>query len=124
MAKYDPLSDHLARRGEPVVEMAFADVDRLVGGLPPSARKYPAWWANDEASGTHSHAGAWLDIGRRTTRLDLKASARPVVTLTGELRDRLADARATKAAIGRSATPLVDIDPEPPPGLSAHRSRR
>lgn len=72
MAKYAPLRDHLASRPEPVVEMTFAEIDRLVGGLPPSARKHSAWWAN-ETSGTHSHARAWLDFGRHTTRLDLNA---------------------------------------------------
>ena len=70
-SKYDPLRDHLVTRHEAVVEMGFAEIDRMVdGGLPPSAYAYAAWWAN-ERSGTHVQRRAWLDAGRRTQGVDL-----------------------------------------------------
>jgi hypothetical protein len=50
MHKYEPLTDHLATlatAGRQVAEFDFADIADLVGGLPPSAFKYQAWWAND-----------------------------------------------------------------------------
>ena len=37
----------LAAKGRQSVEFDFVDIAALVGGLPPSAFKHPAWWAND-----------------------------------------------------------------------------
>ena len=74
MSKYDPLQQHLAESNESKVTLSFAAIERIIGeALPASARRYPAWWANEE-DGTHSHAQAWLDAGYRTTGLDLNAS--------------------------------------------------
>lgn len=50
MSKYQPLTDHLATlaaAGHQSVEFDFTQIANLVGGLPPSAFKHPAWWAND-----------------------------------------------------------------------------
>lgn len=49
-SKYDPLKAELSRRGSAMVAMSITEIDRLVGGLPPSAYQYQAWWAN-EATG-------------------------------------------------------------------------
>ncbi|HKN98504.1 MAG TPA: hypothetical protein VJX10_15400 [Pseudonocardiaceae bacterium] len=70
MTKYQPLTDWLAAlaatdRG--TVDMDFADVAELVGGLPPSAFQYREWWAN---SG-HSHAAAWRSAGWQVDMVDL-----------------------------------------------------
>lgn len=63
VSKYDALTDFLRGRPEPVVELSFADLDRIVpGGMASSARKHPAWWANSRT--THDHARYWLDAGR------------------------------------------------------------
>ncbi|WP_421930408.1 DUF7662 domain-containing protein [Micromonospora costi] len=61
MPKYDALRDHLRRRtGE--VRYTLAEISDLVpGGLPPSAYRYEAWWANGD--GTHSHSRSWADAG-------------------------------------------------------------
>jgi hypothetical protein len=48
--------------------MTFEEIDRLVGGLPPSAGRWSAWWAN---SRSHVQAVAWLDAGRRVESLHL-----------------------------------------------------
>lgn len=37
-------------------------LDAIVGGLPASARKHAAWWANGPKS--HAHAAAWGSAGR------------------------------------------------------------
>ncbi len=72
-SRYDPLRRHLAERTEPVVRLTFAAIERILGvDLPKSARQYRPWWANEEA-GTHVHARAWLDAGRRTANVDLNA---------------------------------------------------
>jgi hypothetical protein len=69
LAKYDPLGDHLSRTVGPV-EMSFEEVARLVGGLPPSAYRWRAWWANDPH---HVEAAAWLAHRRRVETVDLVA---------------------------------------------------
>ena len=63
--RYEALTAFLSDRPDPVVEMTFAELDRLVGGLPDSARKYPAWWTNSRSS--QPHAKFWLDAKRRAT---------------------------------------------------------
>ncbi|MDQ3292941.1 MAG: hypothetical protein M3527_00600, partial [Actinomycetota bacterium] len=70
MGKYDPLLDHLCRAGDEPVEMTFDDIDRLVGGLPPSGDSWPAWWANEAVGSRHVQARAWLDAGREVERVD------------------------------------------------------
>jgi hypothetical protein len=65
MSRYDALTEILKARDEPLVRLSFDDLDAIVGGLPPSARAYRAWWANNRAS--QPHAKAWLDAGRRAT---------------------------------------------------------
>ena len=72
MAKYDPLFKHLCRAGDGPVEMSFAEIDRLVGGLPASATTHSAWWHN-EVAGSHVQARAWIEGGRQVDRVDLNA---------------------------------------------------
>jgi hypothetical protein len=70
---YHPLHIHLLTRTEDVVHMTFGEIERILGkALPPSARRYRPWWAN-EMEGTHSHARSWLDAGRKTQNVDLNA---------------------------------------------------
>jgi hypothetical protein len=40
-----------------------------VGGLPPSAYRHRAWWADDV---THVEARAWLELGRRVEEVNLE----------------------------------------------------
>jgi hypothetical protein len=63
ISKYEVLTTYLQDRPEPVVELSFSALDRLVGGLPDSARRHQAWWSNSRASQPHSRF--WLDAGRR-----------------------------------------------------------
>ena len=52
--------------------MTFDEIDHVVGGLPASARRYPAWWSN-EREGTHVQAHAWMDAGWRVENVNLAA---------------------------------------------------
>lgn len=66
MARYERLTQRLAGDETAVITLSFRELDRIVdGGLPPSARKHAAWWANSRTA--HSHAAAWLDAGRRAS---------------------------------------------------------
>jgi len=69
MRKYDPLRDHLMRASHPHL-MTFGEIDRLVGGLPPTARGRLQWWPNN-AQG-HVQAAEWLGCGRRVELVDLE----------------------------------------------------
>lgn len=60
--KYDPLRVLLlsaAERGQAVVELAFDEIEVLVGPLPDSARSLRPWWANS----SHVQAQAWRAAG-------------------------------------------------------------
>jgi hypothetical protein len=70
---YDPLREVLAVRDEPVVQMRFGQIESILGrSLPASARRFRPWWGNERA-GTHVHAHAWLNAGRKTANVDLLA---------------------------------------------------
>lgn len=69
MAKYDSLRDWLntVNTGESTT-LSFDEIDEIVGGLPASARRHRAWWANDF---THVQALAWIEAGRVVDEADL-----------------------------------------------------
>jgi len=72
LSKYDPLRWHLERSARDSVSMSFDEVAELVGGLPNSAYRYEAWWANEEV-GTHVQAKAWMSVGYHTERVNLSS---------------------------------------------------
>lgn len=75
MSMYEPLKAFLEGRSEPVIRMTFAEIEGILGRpLPASARKYSAWWANEQ-SGSHSHARSWMEAHRMTRRLDLNSAS-------------------------------------------------
>jgi hypothetical protein len=61
MAKYTPLADHLESLPPEKlsVTLTFSDIDRLVGGLPPTAYTTRQFWAND----SKVEARAWRSAG-------------------------------------------------------------
>jgi hypothetical protein len=68
-SQYARLTPYLAKSGKAIVELSFAEIERILGkALPPSARSHPAWWAN---SG-HYQAGFWTSAGYRVQRPDLR----------------------------------------------------
>lgn len=73
MSKYSPLHQFLAEI--PLTEqgctLTFAQIEQIIAAdLPPSARKYPAWWAN-VSGGSHVQAYAWLNSGWQVTNLNI-----------------------------------------------------
>lgn len=60
MAKYTPLAEHLEALlpEKQSVTLTFSDIDRLVGGLPPTANTRQ-FWAND----SKVEARAWRSAG-------------------------------------------------------------
>ncbi len=104
-AKYDPLRDALAQRASSSVSYSFAEVDRLVGGLPPSARRDPTWWGNTwHASRVQAHS--WLSAGYQVQALDLNAET--VVFAAGTPR-QAPTSRGRPAKPGQAAAVLDGV---------------
>lgn len=70
MSRYQALTEKLMTSSEPIVRLSFDELDQIVGGLPDSAKKHNAWWANSRTS--RPHARFWMDAGRRVS-LDFRA---------------------------------------------------
>lgn len=71
MSKYEPLVGLLRSCSEDELTLFFSEIDDLVGGLPRSARTYPAWWANSRTDDTHTWAHLWVSAGWEVRALDL-----------------------------------------------------
>lgn len=70
MGKYDPLGEYLAGQPQPRVELSFEQIEGiLAAGLPRSACRHRAFWANNPRG--HVHASAWLGAGWRVQGVDL-----------------------------------------------------
>jgi hypothetical protein len=61
MTRYEALSKALEATDDDVVDFTFEDLDLLVDGLPPSARKFPTWWANSTRPAHQSRH--WISVG-------------------------------------------------------------
>lgn len=73
--RYVPLHYYLKvqRVRKQDLAMTFRQIEAILGdGLPTPARKYPEWWANDEAN---EQAQAWLTAGWRVQTADLPAES-------------------------------------------------
>ena len=73
--RYVPLHYYLKvqRARKQDLAMSFRQIEAILGdGLPKPARKYPEWWANDEAN---EQARAWLAAGWQVQGADLPAES-------------------------------------------------
>lgn len=71
-SKYAPLADLLAADGGVVIDLTFAEVDKLLpGGLPGSAYRYRTWWTSVGNSAQCRYG--WIVAGYRVRRVDLGA---------------------------------------------------
>jgi hypothetical protein len=66
--KYEALYTHLRDREQPSETMTFGEIEALLDGqLPSSAKKYQAWWANQD----RGQGLAWMRAGYRTSGLSI-----------------------------------------------------
>jgi hypothetical protein len=66
--QYDLLQDYLTRlpTGKSEVTLSFSEIESILrGGLPASAYRYPAWWANQSDLSNRPQARAWVHAGFR-----------------------------------------------------------
>ena len=74
--KYAPLYRHLSAKSGFRWRTSFSELEEILGfELPPSARLYRPWWANQKKDAGHSHALAWQAAGWITRKVDLEAEA-------------------------------------------------
>jgi CBS domain-containing protein len=67
-SRYAPLALYLEGVQQDQVQLTFQEIERILGdSLPPSARQWRSWWANDTTS--HPHAQEWLTVGWRVARI-------------------------------------------------------
>jgi len=72
MSRYERLAEYLSNHKGDAWDASFAEIESKIGSaLPPSAYKYPAWWANQAGAG-HSQTRGWRSVGWRTSKLDLE----------------------------------------------------
>ena len=70
MSKYVALKNHLMGLDVSHWRASFKEIEQVLGcPLPTSARRYQAWWANNENKGRHCEA--WLAADWFTSDLDL-----------------------------------------------------
>ena len=64
MAKYDPLQAYLTRRGSAEIELAFEEIERIIGTSLPAAATRPQWWTNaPDPDSNQAQCTAWLEAG-------------------------------------------------------------
>ena len=111
--KYQRLAAHLAElpADQVTVELTFAEVDRLVGGLPPSARTTRQWWANS----SHGQALAWREAGWHVGTVEFGGRRVRFVRgrVGGTRADRLAAARPTAESATSGAPAAVTASAAP-----------
>lgn len=102
MGDWGALGEALGAAGDSV-RYTWEDLDALVGGLPPSAIRHPAWWSGDRA-----HVNAWRQVGFTVGELVpgrevtfVRTSKAPTVS-GDEGTDRPGPLRADDAGIGAS----------------------
>jgi CBS domain-containing protein len=67
-SRYAPLALYLEGVQQDQIQLTFQDIERILGdSLPPSARQWRSWWANDTTH--HPHAQEWLTVGWRVARI-------------------------------------------------------
>ena len=64
MAKYDSLETYLKRRADGELELSFADIERIIGGMLPNSASRSQWWANEtDPVSRHVQCRAWRNVG-------------------------------------------------------------
>jgi hypothetical protein len=104
MSRYAALTAKLDESDEPTIVLTFDELDAIVGGLPDSAKRYGAWWANKASSQPHSKF--WLNAGRRASPDFKKKLA--IFTLSGSVETGELAAAVVDEASSETLTEYVE----------------
>ena len=92
--KFQPLTDVLTSKRGGLLTLSFAEIERLVGPLAPSARAYDTYWSE---AANHAITHAWLragyvkvDVSRAAEFLKLKKAPNQAAAIRA--RHRIAEA--------------------------------
>jgi len=96
--KYRSLVQWLSEPHPDRLRVGFAQLDYVIGGLPPSAKRDRSWWGNTPGN---SQSAAWLEAGWLVEAVDLNAGH--VVFVRGVHRPR-SDAGLRPARTGAPRT--------------------
>lgn len=67
-SRYAGIGEYLKGQSGPAAEVSFQDLEQAIGnGLPASAEKHRAWWANTERN---TQARVWMEEGWRVDSVD------------------------------------------------------
>lgn len=95
-SRYEPLRRFLSAHEGETVRMSFREIERVLGfALPPSARQYQAWWANDSK---HSQAKSWIGAGTKSGQVDIAGQS---VTFTRAMPYRNTDDTSKSVRTGK-----------------------
>lgn len=119
MSRYEPLAQFLDRCPKKNWKAGFEEIETVLGfALPPSAYRYPAWWANQQGPG-HSQTNGWRPVGWQTSKVDLERrevtfERKQQIAQTGsrEVSDSFAVLGAIEFLIGLGGS-LPDYQPAP-----------
>ena len=77
MVKYKKLYEYLKviPSNQSTVALSFSEIEKMIGSeLPPSAKKYRPWWANEQR-GMHSQRLAWMKAGWLVDKVNLNSGS-------------------------------------------------
>ncbi len=83
--KYYPLGLLLLAKAGSDVKLVFSQIEQVIGDLlPPSARRYRAWWGNDR-NPRRSQAASWLEAGWEVSGVDFVDESVTFTRMAGRL---------------------------------------
>lgn len=111
-SKYDPLSKHLESLDAFAWQTNFQEIERILGfSLPASARNHRSWWHNNTIG--HPQAPAWMDIGWKTTDVDMGAETLVFRRVdVSARRTSTSDAERVPESVSQDST-AVSLPPRP-----------
>lgn len=112
--KYGPLTSFLQEHTESSIDLAFEDVEEVIGtNLPPASRVHRVWW-NDGHGGSQTRG--WLDAGWSMAGVDLslgrvtfrRKTSDPAVSAADHPDADQIEASATQVLAEDEADPVTD----------------
>jgi hypothetical protein len=69
MSKYRPLGTYLRQQRRDVVQMKFAEIEKIIGGKLPASARYRAWWSNNDFNSVLTKV--WIEAGFKSEQVDM-----------------------------------------------------
>lgn len=107
MSKYDNLTNYLRSVEEERWDTTFDEIEAVLEfKLPESARRYPAWWAN-QSTGPRVQCSSWMRVGWHAADLDLEGGRVSFVRADGKFNEDEMNVEKNQPAQGQSLAEAV-----------------